>query len=82
MMQTNPVGNQIRRLDAALAAERADKQMLLLALETAAPQVFTEYMRLRDEAAEKTAATQRAQQQAQQQAQRFQPSVRNTTARF
>ncbi len=81
MMQTNPVGNQIRRLDAALAAERADKQMLLLALETKAPEVFSEYMRLRDEAAEKAAATQRA-QQVQQQAQRFQPSVRNTTARF
>jgi hypothetical protein len=81
MMQTNPVGNQIRRLDAALAAERADKQMLLLALETKAPAVFEEYMRLRDEAAEKTAAVQRAQQQ-QQQAQRFQSSVRQTTARF
>jgi hypothetical protein len=81
MMQTNPVGNQIRRLDAALAAERADKQMLLLALETKAPEVFSEYMRLRDEAAEKAAATQRAQQQ-QQAAQRFQPSVRNSTARF
>jgi hypothetical protein len=81
MMQTNPVGNQIRRLDAALAAERADKQMLLLALETKAPEVFSEYMRLRDEAAEKAAMAQRA-QQLQQQPQRFQASVRQQNARF
>jgi hypothetical protein len=73
-MSGNPVGNQIRRLDAALEAERKDKQVLLLALETKAPDVFAEYMRLKDEAVERQQAAQRAQQLASQ-PQRFQPSI-------
>lgn len=67
VMSTNPVGNQIRRLEALLNAERSDKQMLLLALETKAPEVFADYMRQKDEAEERAAALLRAQQMAQQQ---------------
>jgi hypothetical protein len=76
-MGGNPVGNQIRRLDAALEAERKDKQTLLLALETKAPEVFAEYMRLKEEAEERVIASQRAAQLAEQRGsnQRFQPSA-------
>ena len=42
VMPNNPVGIQVRRLEAALEAERKDKQMLLLALEVKAPEVFAE----------------------------------------
>ncbi len=72
-MPTNPVGNQIRRLESALEAERKDKQMLLMALEAKAPDAFAEYMRLREEAEERALAAQRAAQAAQQ-AQRYVPS--------
>lgn len=83
VMSNNPVGNQIRRLETQLEAERKDKQMLLLALETKAPDVFAEYTRLKDEAAERAEATARAQQLANNQGQRFQPSVpRNQGGRF
>lgn len=83
VMSNNPVGNQIRRLETQLEAERKDKQMLLLALESKAPDVFTEYMRLKDEAAERAEAAARAQQIASNQAQRFQPSTpRNQGGRF
>jgi len=64
VMRSNPVGNQIRRLETALETERKDKQMLLLALEAKAPEVFAEYMRLREEAEERVAAATRAQQAA------------------
>jgi hypothetical protein len=79
VMSTNPVGNQIRRLETALDAERKDKQMLLLALEIKAPEVFAEYTRLKDEAEERAIAAQKAAQAAQA-ATRYQPSipVRNT----
>ncbi len=83
VMSNNPVGNQIRRLETQLEAERKDKQTLLLALETKAPDVFAEYMRLKDEAQERAEAAARAQQLAQNQAQRFQQSVpRNQGGRF
>ena len=49
VMPNNPVGIQIRRLESALEAERKDKAMLLLALETKAPEVFAEYVRLKEE---------------------------------
>jgi len=74
VMRSNPVGNQIRRLEAALDSERKDKAMLLLALETKAPEVFAEYMRLREEAEEAAAAVVRAQQAALNPPQRFQPN--------
>ena len=74
VMSSNPVGNQIRRLDALLEAERKDKQVLLLALETKAPEVFAEYIRLKDEAEERVAAAQRAAQMASQ-PQRFMNST-------
>jgi hypothetical protein len=73
VMPTNPVGNQIRRLESALESERKDKQMLLMALESKAPEVFTEYMRMKEEAEERALAAQRAAQAAQQ-SQRFVPS--------
>jgi hypothetical protein len=60
VMGNNPVGNQIRRLEQALESERKDKQMLLLALETKAPDVFVEYIRLKEEAEERAAAAVRA----------------------
>ena len=71
-MPNNPVGIQIRRLETALEAERKDKQMLLLAIETKAPEVFAEYVRMKEESEERAAAAQRA-QQAQNQPSRFQP---------
>lgn len=67
MMPKNPVGNQIRSLQSQLDAERKDKAMLLLAMETKAPEVFAEYMRLKDEEAQRLEAQQRAAQMAQQQ---------------
>jgi hypothetical protein len=73
VMPNNPVGIQVRRLEAALDAERKDKQMLLLAFETKAPEVYAEYIRLKEEAEERAAAAQRAQQMANQ-PQRFQSS--------
>lgn len=83
VMSNNPVGNQIRRLETQLEAERKDKQMLLLAFETKAPEVFNEYMRLKDEAQERIEAAARANQMAQNQSsQRFQPSTRNPGGRF
>ena len=82
VMSSNPVGNQIRRLDALLEAERKDKQVLLLALETKAPEVFAEYIRLKDEAEERVAASQRAAQMASQ-PQRFVSSTpRGGPSRF
>jgi hypothetical protein len=82
VMSSNPVGNQIRRLDALLEAERKDKQILLLALETKAPEVFAEYIRLKDEAEERVAAAQRAAQLASQ-PQRFVSSTpRGGPSRF
>jgi len=74
-MSNNPVGNQIRSLQAQLENERKDKAMLLLAFETKAPEVFAEYMRLREEAQERADAAVRAQQQQQNRTtpQRFVP---------
>jgi len=74
VMPNNPVGIQVRRLEAALEAERKDKQVLLIALETKAPEVFAEYVRLKEEAEERAAAASRAQQMANQ-PQRFASSV-------
>jgi hypothetical protein len=74
VMRSNPVGNQIRRLETSLEAERKDKQMLLLALETKAPEVFAEYMRLKEETEERAAAVLRLQQAALNPPQRFQTS--------
>ncbi len=84
VMSNNPVGNQIRGLQGQLDAERKDKAMLLLALETKAPEVFAEYMRLKEEAQERADAQLRAQQQAaQSSSSRFVPSVPNrTSSRF
>lgn len=84
VMSNNPVGNQIRSLQSQLEAERKDKGMLLLALETKAPEVFAEYMRLKEEAQERADAQLRAQQQANQSSgNRFVPSVPNrTSSRF
>jgi len=84
VMRSNPVGNQIRRLETALEAERKDKSMLLLAVETKAPEVFVEYLRLKEEADERAAAVVRAQQAVLNPPQRFQnaASTRGPTSRF
>jgi len=83
VMPNNPVGIQIRRLEVALENERKDKQMLLLALETKAPEVFAEYARMKEEAEERAQAAQRAQQM-QNQPQRFVSSTpsRSVNGRF
>ena len=60
VMPTNPVGNQIRSLESALEAERKDKAMLLLALETKAPTIYTEYVRLKEEEGARLEAASRA----------------------
>jgi len=74
VMSSNPVGNQIRRLENMIETERKDKQMLLLALETKAPDAFAEYIRLKEEAQERAAAAERAKQLANQ-PQRFMQST-------
>jgi hypothetical protein len=78
VMANNPVGIQIRRLEAALESERKDKAMLLLALETKAPEVFAEYARLKEEEAAQKEAAARAAEAArmasQQSAPRFPPN--------
>jgi hypothetical protein len=75
VMARNPVGNQIRRLETSLEAERKDKAMLLLALETKAPEVFAEYMRMKEDAEERAAEVVRTQQAALNPPQRFQPNA-------
>ena len=82
VMANNPVGNQIRSLQNQLENERKDKAMLLLALETKAPEVFAEYMRLKEEAQERADATLRAQQQANNPPPRFAPSQPLRNGRF
>jgi hypothetical protein len=83
VMPQNPVGNQIRGLQAQVDTLRKDNQMLLLALEAKAPEAFAEYVRLKDEATERADAANRPQQpqfnQFQQQQNRpvFQPSTPN-----
>ena len=84
VMPQNPVGNQIRGLQAQVDAMRKDNQMLLLALEAKSPEVFAEYVRLKEEAAEASRPQQpqfnQFQQQQQQNRPVFQPSqpVRGT----
>lgn len=74
VMPQNPVGNQIRSLQAQVDTLRKDNQMLLLALEAKSPEVFAEYVRLKEEAAERAEAANRPQQQFNQfQQQRNQP---------
>lgn len=76
-MRSNPVGNQLRRLETALDVERKDKQMLLMALEMKAPEVYVEYMRVKEEADERANELVRAQQAALNPPQRFQPNTNN-----
>lgn len=84
VMPQNPVGNQIRSLQAQVDTIRKDNQMLLLALEAKSPEVFAEYVRLKEEAAEAARPQQpqfnQFQQQQQQNRPVFQPSqpVRGT----
>lgn len=59
VMPSNPVGNQIRALRNELDAVRKEHAMLLSAFETRAPDVFAEFTRLKEEAAERVAAEQR-----------------------
>lgn len=80
VMRGNPVGNQIRFLQNQLDAERKNYQMLLSAMESKAPEVFSEYSRMKaaaDEAANPREVVQPA-------AQRFVPSqpARNPGGRF
>ena len=78
VMPQNPVGNQIRGLQAQVDTLRKDNQMLLLALEAKSPEVFAEYVRLKEEAAEAARPQQpqfnQFQQQQQQNRPVFQPS--------
>lgn len=62
VMPQNPVGNQIRSLQAQVDTLRKDSQMLLLALEAKSPEVFAEYVRLKEEAADRADAANRSQQ--------------------
>ena len=59
VMGSNPVGNQIRRLEATIDTVRTENKMLLAAFESKAPEVHAEYMRLKEEEAERVAAAQR-----------------------
>ena len=59
VMPSNPVGNQIRNLQGQLDNARNDLKMLLLAMETKAPEVYAEYVRLKEEAQERIEAANR-----------------------
>ena len=72
VMRGNPVGNQLRFLQNQIDVERKNTQMLLIAMETKAPDVFAEYMRLKDAAAE--AAQQQQDAQMQNQPIQYQPT--------
>lgn len=62
VMPSNPVGNQIRNLQTQLDNARNDLKVLMLAMETKAPEVFAEYVRLKEEAAERVEAANRPNQ--------------------
>lgn len=74
VMRGNPVGNQIRFLQNQLESERKNTQMLLVAMETKAPEVFSEYMRLKDQESQDAQDAQDAQQN---QSVQYQPTTRN-----
>lgn len=67
VMPSNPVGNQIRNLQGQLDSARNDLRTMLLAFETKAPEVFAEYVRLKEEAQERIDAANRPQQPQQNQ---------------
>ena len=81
MMPINPVGNTIRRLEAALEAERKDKLLLLSALETVQPDVISEYVRLKEEQVAKAEAAAAALAAAEA-AKKAQPTAPVRTRRF
>lgn len=54
-MPMNPVGNQIRSLQTQLDAAKKETQILLVALEAKAPDVYAEYMRMKEETSEAAA---------------------------
>jgi len=80
VMRGNPVGNQIRFLQNQLDAERKNYQMLLSAMESKAPEVFSEYSRMKA-AAEEAANPREVVQQPQQRFVASQPA-RNPGGRF
>lgn len=86
VMRGNPVGNQIRFLQTQLDVEKKNGQMLLMAMESKAPEVFAEYNRLKDAEAAANAPQQQQQQsnrfQAQAQFQPSQPVTRTPGGRF
>ena len=86
VMRGNPVGNQIRFLQTQLDAEKKNNTMLMTALEVKAPEVFTEYQRLKEAEAAANAPQQQQQQggrfQQQPQFQPSQPVNRNPGGRF
>lgn len=82
VMGSNPVGNQIRRLEASIESVRTENKMLLAAFESKAPEVHAEYMRLKEEETERVAAAQRIAQGGAQS--RFPPQIqaRQSGGRF
>ena len=85
VMNSNPVGNQIRSLQTQLDALRKDHQLLLLAVETKSPELFAEYGRMKEEIADRAELAQRATQQQQQPAPssaRFVPTEKVRKGRF
>ncbi len=54
-MPMNPVGNQIRNLQSQLDTAKKETQMLLVALEAKAPDVYAEFMRMKEETSEAAA---------------------------
>jgi len=81
VMRGNPVGNQIRFLQNQLDVERKNYQMLLSAVEAKAPEVYSEYARMKQAADD--AANPPSREVPQQQ--RFvatQPVARNPGGRF
>jgi hypothetical protein len=86
VMRGNPVGNQIRFLQMQLDSEKKNMQMLLTAMQTKAPEVLAEYVRLKEEESAASApAVQQGQNnrfQQQPQFQSSQPVARNPNGRF
>jgi len=82
VMTRNPVGNQIRSLQAQIDNERKVVQMLLSALESKSPDVFNEYSALKTKDDELSNQSSQNQNQQFQGGQQFQGNQQGGQQRF
>jgi len=82
VMRGNPVGNQIRFLQTQIDTDRKNMQMLLTALEQKAPEVHSEYMRMKEVEQQAAEAAAAAVDQSQRAPVPSRPAPRNPGGRF